>query len=140
MHTAALERHEVRVVRDYKPTSDIVVDKHKVLQVLINLISNAKYAMDGTRAPDRVLTLGIDPVNGSAIRISVSDCGVGIAPENMTRIFSLGFTTRDNGHGFGLHSGFLAARELGGELSVRSDGPGHGATFTLELPITPTNS
>ena len=58
-------------------------------------------------------------------------------PENMTRIFNHGFTTRKNGHGFGLHSGALAARELGGRLLAHSDGIGCGATFTLELPVVP---
>jgi signal transduction histidine kinase len=53
----------------------------------------------------------------------------------MTRIFNHGFTTRASGHGFGLHSGALAARELGGTLTVRSEGVGQGATFTLDLPV-----
>jgi two-component system NtrC family sensor kinase len=62
---------------------------------------------------------------------------VGIAPEMLTRIFQYGFTTREEGHGFGLHSSALAAQELGGSLSVHSDGPRLGATFTLELPYPP---
>jgi signal transduction histidine kinase len=69
------------------------------------------------------------------VAISVIDNGIGIAPENMTRIFNHGFTTRADGHGFGLHSGALAAQELGGSLSAHSDGPGLGARFTLELPL-----
>jgi two-component system NtrC family sensor kinase len=60
---------------------------------------------------------------------------VGIAPENLTRIFSHGFTTRTDGHGFGLHSAALAAQQMGGRLTAQSDGPGRGATFTLELPV-----
>jgi two-component system, NtrC family, sensor kinase len=71
------------------------------------------------------------------VSISVSDNGVGISPENLTRIFSHGFTTKQDGHGFGLHSGALGAREMGGALRAASQGPGHGATFTLELPLTP---
>jgi signal transduction histidine kinase len=71
------------------------------------------------------------------VRFIVSDNGVGIPPENLNRIFSLGFTTRRDGHGFGLHTGALAARELGGSLTVHSDGPGCGAAFTLELPAAP---
>ena len=69
------------------------------------------------------------------VKIMVIDNGVGIQPENLTRIFHYGFTTREHGHGFGLHAGSLAARELGGNLSVHSDGPGRGATFILELPL-----
>ena len=60
---------------------------------------------------------------------------MGIAAENLTRIFSYGFTTRKNGHGFGLHSGALAAKEMGGSLNARSEGPGKGAAFILELPL-----
>jgi two-component system NtrC family sensor kinase len=72
------------------------------------------------------------------VQVAVSDTGVGIAPENMIRIFNHGFTTKKTGHGFGLHSGALAARELGGELRAHSEGPGSGATFVLELPVTPS--
>jgi signal transduction histidine kinase len=68
------------------------------------------------------------------IKISVMDNGVGIPAENLNRIFSHGFTTKKDGHGFGLHSGALAVREMGGSLAAQSDGPGKGATFTLELP------
>ena len=64
------------------------------------------------------------------------DNGIGIPPENLTRIFNHGFTTRKDGHGFGLHSGALAAKEMGGSLTVHSGGTGQGAAFTLELPST----
>jgi len=73
------------------------------------------------------------------VRIEIADNGVGIAPENLTRIFSHGFTTRKHGHGFGLHSSALAAREMGGLLTVQSEGAGKGATFILELPLCPPN-
>jgi signal transduction histidine kinase len=65
----------------------------------------------------------------------VIDNGVGISPENLTRIFNHGFTTRKKGHGFGLHSSVLTAKEMGGSLTVHSDGPGQGSSFTLELPL-----
>jgi signal transduction histidine kinase len=73
--------------------------------------------------------------NDRCAKIVVRDNGVGIAPQNLTRIFSLGFTTRKTGHGFGLHSGALAARELGGSLTALSEGSGRGASFILELPL-----
>ena len=137
LHTAALARHHVRVVRQFDPVPDVPVDKHKVLQVLVNLISNAKYALSESAAPDRVLTLGVNLNGDNMVHVTVADNGVGIRPEHLTRIFSHGFTTRREGHGFGLHSGSLAARELGGALRVHSDGPGHGAAFTLTIPIQP---
>jgi len=139
MHDAALVRHQVTVVRRFDPVPDILIDKHKVLQILVNLISNAKYALSGSADEERRLTLGLHLNGDNRLRISVTDNGMGIAPENLTRIFSHGFTTRHDGHGFGLHSGALAAREMGGALLAQSDGPGKGATFTLELPARPKN-
>jgi PAS domain S-box-containing protein len=140
MNAGALSRHNVQVVREYDQRApEINVDKHKVLQILVNLIRNAKYACDESNRSDKQLTVRI---NGEKerVRISVLDNGVGIPAENMNRIFNHGFTTRKDGHGFGLHSGALAARELGGSLSAHSDGPGTGASFTLELPLQPAVS
>jgi ligand-binding sensor domain-containing protein/signal transduction histidine kinase len=136
MHSGALARHGVRVVKQFEGMPEIEVDKHKVIQILINLISNAKYALDEA-AGEKVLTVGISRNGGERIRLFVRDNGMGVARENLTRIFAHGFTTRKTGHGFGLHSGALAAREMGGALTVESDGPGHGATFILELPVRP---
>ncbi len=137
LNAGTLARHQVEVRRAYpRNLPMLTIDKHKVLQILINLIRNAKYACDESGRDDKILTVGV--TNGdNRIRFSVVDNGTGIAPENLTRIFSLGFSTRKHGHGFGLHSGALAAKELGGRLTVQSDGLGLGATFTLELPISP---
>src|SRR5207244_4321052 len=99
---------------------------------------NAKYALDEVPG-DRHLDLSVKTNGNGLIRVSVGDNGMGIKPENISRIFSHGFTTRKTGHGFGLHSGFLAAQEMGGALSVHSDGTGKGATFTLELPVKQRN-
>jgi signal transduction histidine kinase len=136
LNSAALGRHHIEVRREYAPNlPPLNLDKHKALQVLVNLIHNAKYACSQPDLSERRLTLRV--ANGEGrLRISVIDTGVGIPRENLTRIFSMGFTTRRNGHGFGLHSGALAARELGGSLMAESDGPGRGATFTLELPVS----
>ena len=109
------------------------VEKHKVLQILVNLVRNAKYACLDSAQPDKCVTVRLAAGDGR-VRITELDNGVGIPPENLTRIFSHGFTTRQGGHGFGLHGGALAAREMGGSLTVHSDGPGQGATFVLELP------
>ena len=137
LNAGAMERHHVQVIREYAGVPPILVDKHKVLQVLVNLIRNAKYALDDRGHSDKQMTLRIAPNGENLVRISVIDNGVGIAPENLTRIFEHGFTTRKEGHGFGLHNGALAARQLGGSLTVQSDGFGKGATFTLELPFKP---
>jgi C4-dicarboxylate-specific signal transduction histidine kinase len=137
MDEAALRRHGVKLVREFeKSLPQITVDRHKVVQILVNLIRNAKHACNEAHREDKELTLCVS--NGAGrIKFSVSDNGVGIPPENLTRIFSHGFTTRRDGHGFGLHSGALAAKEMGGELRVHSDGANKGATFSLELPLHP---
>jgi len=134
MNAASLERHGVTVVREIRDIAPIAIEKHKTLQILVNLIRNAKFACEEGGQSEKRLTLGVAQVDGW-VHISVSDNGVGIPPENLTRIFNHGFTTRKEGHGFGLHSGALAAKEIGGALRVHSEGLGHGATFTLELPI-----
>jgi len=111
------------------------VDRHRVMQILINLLRNAKYALDDVQRIDKRITITIAPLDHKILRIAVADNGIGISLENLDRIFGHGFTTRKNGHGFGLHSGALAAKEMGGSLSVQSLGLRRGATFTLELPI-----
>jgi PAS domain S-box-containing protein len=135
INESALGRHGVTLVRDYHAVPRVGVDKHKVLQILINLIRNAKYAMDECRVSEKILRLSIHRAENGSVRIRVEDNGVGIPAENLARIFSHGFTTRKDGHGFGLHSGANAAKEMGGKLYAHSDGSGQGARFTLELPV-----
>jgi signal transduction histidine kinase len=135
MHARALARHEVQVSREYAAeVPKLVLEKHKLLQILVNLIHNAKHACDASGRIDKLLTVRVSQ-GGDRVRVVVADNGEGIPAENLTRIFNHGFTTRKNGHGFGLHSAALAAREMGGNLLAHSDGPGQGATFTIELPI-----
>lgn len=134
INDAALGRHGITVRRDFQPVPLVRLDKHKALQVLINLIRNAKYAMQSADRDGRILTVStFQPAEGR-VAIQVRDNGIGIPSENLTLIFQHGFTTKKDGHGFGLHSSVIAAREMGGNLSVHSDGPGRGAAFTLDLP------
>jgi PAS domain S-box-containing protein len=134
---SSLKRHGIALVKEFAAgLPDVVVDHHKVLQILVNLIRNAKQACQDSQQPDRQLTLRAAAA-GEKIQISVIDNGVGIPAENLTRIFAHGFTTRKGGHGFGLHISALAAKDIGGQLLVHSDGPGRGAAFTLELDLPP---
>jgi PAS domain S-box-containing protein len=133
MNAASLKRHEVVVVREFQDIPPVLGDKHKVLQILVNLITNAGQAMKDS--PEKKLTLGIQGTAETTVRISIGDTGCGIAPENTTRVFAHGFTTKTDGHGFGLHSSALAAKEMKGSLAVHSDGTGKGTIFTLELPV-----
>jgi len=137
INAAALNRHEIRLETQITPVPPVVLDKHKVLQILVNLVSNAKYALSASDRHDKRLSVRIFPIDTEGVTIQIIDNGIGIEPEHLTRIFSHGFTTRRSGHGFGLHSGAIAAKELGGSLTVQSEGPGQGATFTLTLPTRP---
>lgn len=130
---AGFARLGIDLVRDLRPVPMVRVDPHKALQILINLVRNAKYSVEEAARPDPQIVISVDAAAGP-VRIAISDNGVGIAPENLVRIFRHGFTTRKGGHGFGLHSAAIAAKEMGGVLSVASPGLGLGATFTLELP------
>ena len=146
MNVGGPAHREVSVIKEFSEVPLLPLDRHRVLQILVNLISNARQAMDATSGRPQRMTLRVaiaDSTDGAAgrrLQICVADEGEGIAAENLTRIFSHGFTTRPNGHGFGLHSCALAAHEMGGTLSAHSDGPGLGAAFTLDLPINTEGS
>ena len=138
MNTASIARHQITVVKDFADLPLLLLDKHLVLQILVNLVANAKQAMDSVADRSHELTLRtqiIDPESGARLRIRIEDNGEGIAPESLPRLFTHGFTTRKNGHGFGLHSCALAAIEMRGTMTAHSDGLGTGAAFTLELPV-----
>ena len=131
-----LVRNRVTVERAYEAdVPRVAVEKNKVLEILINLLTNARQAVLEVERPDRRIHLRVAQTPDRKVRVEITDNGVGIAEENRVRIFQHGFTTKKTGHGFGLHSGALAARQMGGSLAVTSPGPGFGATFRLELPV-----
>jgi PAS domain S-box-containing protein len=135
---SAMVRHGIDVVHEIRNVPPVIVDRHKVLQILVNLLRNAKQSLAGNGSRPKRLTIGITQPDDGAVLVSIRDNGMGIPRENLNRVFQHGFSTKgDNGHGFGLHISAIAAREIGGSLTVKSDGPGHGATFTLELPTAP---
>ncbi|HWE01928.1 MAG TPA: ATP-binding protein [Tepidisphaeraceae bacterium] len=132
-----VEQNGVEIVRDFADIPILMLDRHRVLQILVNLVSNAARALKGCDSAQKRITVKIRRNSDSVqpqVCFEVSDNGAGIAPENLTRIFTYGFTTRREGHGFGLHSAANAAREMGGSLTASSGGAGLGATFTLGLP------
>jgi signal transduction histidine kinase len=137
INIAGLQRHGTRLVREFEELPEVEIDKQRVLQILVNLISNAKYALSDSKKREKLVTIRLYKHNKDRFRIEVSDNGVGIPEKNLTKIFSHGFTTKEGGHGFGLHGSALAAKELGGSLTVHSRGAEQGATFTLELPFKP---
>ncbi|MEM7453401.1 MAG: HAMP domain-containing sensor histidine kinase [Planctomycetota bacterium] len=115
----------------------VTTDKHKLIQILVNLLRNAKHAIEDNDGTERSILVRLYKVSECRIGIEVRDTGVGISDENLGKIFQHGFSTRKDrgGHGFGLHHTVCVLQELGGELRADSEGVGRGATFFLELPV-----
>jgi signal transduction histidine kinase len=142
LNADALTRHLVVVTRNFANVPLLMLDKSRLLQILVNLIRNATQAMDGIvdRAHQITLRMSVaDLADEPRLIVQIEDNGEGIARENLPQLFVHGFTTRKTGHGFGLHSCVLAAQEMGGTLAAHSDGQGKGATFTLDLPAKPSH-
>lgn len=135
MSSGSLERHRITLIRDFEPGLILMLDKHRVMQILVNLIRNAKHAVQEIDLVERIIKIAVTQIDDTSVTIAISDNGVGIPAENLVNLFNHGFTTKKTGHGFGLHSGANSAKELGGSLTAHSDGPGNGATFKLTLPL-----
>ena len=140
INSASLKRHQINLKLDLAKLPKIHLDKQRVLQILVNLITNAKHALVNCDQQEKLLVVRCYQHGENLLRVDVEDNGVGILEENIAKIFRHGFTTREGGHGFGLHSSALAAKEMGGSLTVHSDGPGCGSKFTLELPMKIRNT
>ena len=135
VNSAGLERHNIEVVREYDDIGLIAIDRQRTLQILINLIDNAEYALSKSDKEPKLLKIRTVKCDGAKVRIEVIDNGIGINPADLNAIFEHGRTTKQTGHGFGLHSSWLAANDMQAQLSAKSEGLNHGATFILELPL-----
>jgi signal transduction histidine kinase len=134
LNAESLDRHGISLERVFDPVGQVKADRHKVLQILVNLLKNAKDALQAVKPGERTIRVRVSATAGNMTCLAVEDNGPGILRENLTRIFQHGFTTKPSGHGFGLHSSVLAAREMGGDLIALSPGLGLGSTFQLTLP------
>jgi len=134
MHGSSITKHRIQVDRQLAPLPTIVVERSKLLQVIDNVIKNVVESMTSVQRPERVLTVSAKSDEGNAV-ISVTDTGHGIRDEHLKNIFRFGFTTKQDGNGFGLHSAAIAMNEMGGSIRATSGGWGTGATFILTLPL-----
>ncbi len=127
---------DLTVRRDYQVVGKVMIDRHKVLQILANLLSNARDAMrEHTRGP-KVLTVRLLRAGSDSLQIDIEDTGIGIGEDAMHRLFAFGFTSKKDGHGFGLHSSAILAGEMGGELRAHSRGTGQGACLSDMMGFT----
>jgi DNA-binding LacI/PurR family transcriptional regulator/signal transduction histidine kinase len=127
---AHLERHGVRVQQELDGVVPFVAQRSKLVHVLVNLVKNGVEAMRGVPEEQRLLSVRARQEDGR-IRVDVQDAGEGISPEHRDAIFRYGFTTKRDGHGFGLHTCANYMKQMGGSITASSDGVGRGATFTL---------
>ncbi len=127
---------EVTVRRENQGVGKAMVDRHKLLQIMGNLLSNARHALRDRIQGPRELTVRLRTLPPGFYAIDVEDTGIGISAEAMPRLFEFGFTTKKDGHGFGLHASAILAKEMGGELTARSEGVNRGACFTVRLPVS----
>ncbi len=135
LNSGVATRVDVKIGREIVEDVQLVVEKNKVLQILVNLINNALRACDDTTGRPPEITIRAQRHERNMVRVEVTDNGVGIPVGNLTRIFTQGFTTKRDGHGYGLHNSANAAQAMGGRLFASSAGADKGATFTLDLPV-----
>lgn len=126
----AIMRDNIRVHTEFG-TLAVSSQKAKLTHVLINLIKNAVEAMAPFPEDQRVLAIWSGMDEHGQVFLSIKDSGVGLNEEQMANLFAHGFTTKANGHGFGLHYCLNTMEEMGSRISAQSDGEGKGATFTL---------
>ena len=138
---SSLHKWGVNVIKDYSELPDVSAQKSKLLQVITNLIKNAKEATEANDALNKEKEIRIETgvYKGKSIYISVHDNGCGISQENLAEVFNHGFTTKETGHGFGLHSSANSMTEMGGSLNASSEGDNMGSCFTISIPIAATN-
>ena len=131
------EKYRFDVIREFSQVPKFMTDRHQVLQILVNVITNAKNAMVEYPGPKHRLTLriGSGTEGTGSVRFEIIDTGRGILAEHLPRLFTQGFTTRKEGHGLGLHSAAISAKCVGGSIKAYSEGDGRGARFTVELPL-----
>jgi len=127
---------DIKIEKYYGDIKPFIVDKLKLIQIFINLVSNGKHALIDSSIKNKLLILRTNINDQGNIIIQIIDNGIGIAPENLSHLFVHGFTTRKEGHGFGLHASAIAIKEMKGEIRAHSEGIGKGATFTIEFPYT----
>lgn len=134
MHSEMFRKYKIKISKKYSKTIPILIEKGKLIQVFVNLLKNAKESLEAKDEKDRCITIDISEDNQYQT-VEITDNGAGISKENLTKIFSYGFSTKKDGKGFGLHTSALAMTELKGKLFAESDGKEKGTKFIMQVPI-----
>ncbi len=134
MLSDSMEQYHIKIETQLEDLPPVLIQRTKLIHILINLINNAKDAMINTPEEKRSLTILLEEKDNNAF-IKIADSGEGIAEDNLKKIFTHGYTTKEGGHGFGLHSSANYMMELKGDIWAESEGLGKGATFVLKFTI-----
>jgi signal transduction histidine kinase len=124
----------IEIVRDYQPIKKVISDQVKLLQIFVNLIKNAIDSLLESEVKHKKLSIELHEKDDKHFEVKITDNGLGIEKDNILKIFTYGYTTKETGHGFGLHTSAVSAQDMGGLLTAKSPGLGKGATFTIVLP------
>lgn len=133
-----IDAHKIIVTQNYESELAILTDQYKLEQIIQNVLQNAIESLIQNQSLYKKLIISTNSSNDQML-IKIADNGVGISADDINKIFNFGYTTREEGHGFGLHYSALAAKELDGELQVVSKGKLQGAEFILTLPLKKYN-
>lgn len=127
---------QINVIRDYEMQENILGDPSMLQQIMVNLIRNSRDALvkKGNNFERQIIIRLLN--KSKSIEIQVTDNGIGMDSKTLEKIFTFGFTTKEHGHGFGLHSSWLIAKSMNGLITANSDGINQGSTFTLIAPKT----
>ena len=135
INAQGMSQNNIEVVKEYEAIPLLNIDKHKYLQIIINLLSNAKFSLIESAKENKKIVISIR-VENDQLFIEVKDNGLGICKEDINKLFEFGFTKRKGGHGNGLHNCSIVANTLKGRISVYSDGLGKGARFVFVSPLS----
>ena len=139
MNAAALNSQNIDLVQEFDDIDYVCIDRSRILQIVVNLIKNAAESLSESDVKDKRIVIKCNKPDENQLHIEVVDNGIGIAEENIAKIFAHGYTTKSAGHGFGLHGCALSAKEMGGTLTAHSQGPGLKTSFMLALPLKSEN-
>lgn len=134
LQSGSIGRYGIQVIKNYAALPEVPIQKAKLVHILINLIKNAKESMLETPVENRKLTISTER-NEDLARLVIKDTGKGIEAESLKKIFTHGYTTKKDGHGFGLHSCANYMMEMNGNIWAESEGIDKGASFILEFKL-----
>lgn len=133
MYKNKISSNHILIKKEFEQTKTAYIDQVKVIQILINIVKNSIESLIESQPPNKIIQIKITDEK-THFAIIISDNGIGISTSALKKLFTVQFTTKKQGHGFGLHASAIAAEELGGKIYAMSDGTNQGATITLKIP------